>query len=103
MVVLSGDPSECGQNCGKVLLVGDNPAGAAELYTPSSSFVCTTTVTGTVASVTVPAGSVTCVNGAFVTGTIIVQPGGSLVLNGARVAGIVSQAFTGSASAGRRS
>ena len=96
MVVLSGDPGECGQHCGKVLLVGDNAEGRAALYTPSSSFVCTTTVTGTVANVTVPSGSVTCVNGALVTGSITVQPGGSLVLNGARVAGgIQSQGATG--------
>ena len=96
MVVLTGTPAQCGDNCGKVLLVGDNPAGAAALYTPSSSFVCTTTVTGTVASVNVPAGSVTCVNGATVTGAITVQPRGSLVLNGARVAGgISSQGSTG--------
>ena len=87
----------CGQNCGKALLVGDNATGAAELYTPASSFACTTTVTGTVASITVPAGSVTCVNGAFVTGSITVQPGGSLVVNpGTRVVGgITSQGSTG--------
>jgi hypothetical protein len=96
MVVLTGTPAQCGENCGKVLLVGDNPAGAAELYTPSSSFVCTTTVTGTVASVNVPAGSVTCINGATVTGAVTVQPGGSVVLNGARVAGgVLSQGSTG--------
>lgn len=96
MVVLAGAAANCGENCGKVLLVGDNAAGAAELYTPSSSFACTTTVTGTVASVNVPAGSVTCVNGAFVTGAITVAPGGSLVLNGARVGGgISSQGSTG--------
>ncbi len=53
-------------------------------------------MTGTVADVNVPAGSVTCVNGATVTGAITVQPGGSLVLNGARVAGgISSQGSTG--------
>ena len=97
MVVLAGTPAQCGQNCGKVLLVGDNPAGAAALYTPASSFVCTTTVTGTVADVVVPAGSVTCVNGAFVTGSITVQPGGSLVVNpGTRVVGgITSSGSTG--------
>jgi hypothetical protein len=97
MVVLAGTPAQCGQNCGKVLLVGDNAAGAAALYTPASSFVCTTTVTGTVASVTVPDGSVTCVNGASVMGSITVQPGGSLVVNpGTRVVGgISSQGSTG--------
>jgi hypothetical protein len=96
IVVLAGAPAQCGDNCGKVLLVGDNPDGAAALYTPSSSFVCTTIVTGTVASVTVPAGSVTCVNGATVNGAITVQPGGSLVLNGARVGGgVISQGSTG--------
>ncbi|MDQ4069441.1 MAG: hypothetical protein M3203_08225 [Actinomycetota bacterium] len=96
MVVLLGDPSECGQNCGKVLLVGDNPTGAAELYTPSSSFVCTTTITGEVGNVVVPSGSVTCINGGFVTGSITVERGGSLVLNGARVmGGITSQGSTG--------
>jgi hypothetical protein len=97
MVVLTGTPAQCGQNCGKVLLVGDNPAGAAALYTPASSFACTTTVTGTVADVVVPAGSVTCVNGAFVTGSITVQPGGSLVVNpGTRVVGgITGQGSTG--------
>lgn len=97
MVVLGGTPAQCGQNCGIVLLAGDNPAGAASLYRPASSFACTTTVTGTVADVTVPAGSVTCVNGAFVTGSITVQPGGSLVVNpGTRVVGgITSQGSTG--------
>lgn len=96
MVVLTGGPAVCGQNCGKVLLVGDNPTGAAELYTPSSSFVCTTTITGTVASVNVPGGGVTCLNGATVNGAVTVQPGGSLVLNGARVAGgITSHGSTG--------
>jgi hypothetical protein len=97
IVVLAGTPAQCGQNCGKVLLVGDNPAGAAALYTPASSFACTTNVTGTVANITVPAGSVTCVNGAFVTGSITVQPGGSLVVNpGTRVVnGITSQGSTG--------
>lgn len=97
MVVLAGTPAQCGQNCGKALLVGDNAAGAAALYTPASSFACTTTVTGTVANIIVPAGSVTCVNGALVTGSITVQPGGSLVLNpGTRVAGgITSQGSTG--------
>jgi hypothetical protein len=97
IVVLTGTAAQCGQNCGKVLLVGDNNAGAAALYTPASSFVCTTTVTGTVADVVVPAGSVTCVNGAFVTGSITVQPGGSLVVNpGTRVVGgIVSTGSTG--------
>jgi hypothetical protein len=97
IVVLAGTPAQCGQNCGKVLLVGDNAAGAAALYTPASTFVCTTNVTGTVASVTVPAGSVTCVNGALVTGSITVQPGGSLVVNaGTRVVGgITSQGSTG--------
>ncbi|HEX2046174.1 MAG TPA: kelch repeat-containing protein [Acidimicrobiales bacterium] len=94
MVVLSGDAGECGQNCGKVLLVGDNPQGAAELYTPA--FLCTTTVTGEVGNVTVPTGSVTCVNDAFVAGSITVQPGGSLVLTNSRVTGgVLSQGSTG--------
>jgi len=98
-VVLAGTAPQCGQNCGKVLLVGDNAAGAAALYTPSSSFVCTTTVTGTVVNVTVPAGSVTCVNGALVTGSVTVEPGGSLVVNpGTRVVG----GITGSGSTGIR-
>ncbi|HET7719210.1 MAG TPA: kelch repeat-containing protein [Acidimicrobiales bacterium] len=97
MVLLTGTAAQCGQICGKALLVGDNAAGAAALYTPASSFVCTTTVTGTVANVVVPAGSVTCVNGAFVTGSITVQPGGSLVVNpGTRVVGgITSTGSTG--------
>jgi hypothetical protein len=97
IVVLTGTPAQCGQNCGKVLLVGDNAAGAAALYTPASSFVCTTTVTGTVANVVVPAGSVTCVNGALVAGSITVQPGGALVVNpGTRVVGgITSSGSTG--------
>lgn len=96
-VLLTGTPAQCGQNCGKVLLAGDNAAGAAALYTPASSFACTTTVTGTVANVVVPAGSVTCINGALVTGSITVQPGGSLVVNpGSRVVGgITSQGSTG--------
>lgn len=83
------DPQICGQHCGKVLVVGDNSAGAAELYTPGSVSLaaCTTTITTTTASVTVPAGSVTCVNGALVPGPVTVQPGGALVLNGARVGG----------------
>jgi 5'-nucleotidase len=96
MVVLLGDPSECGQNCGKVLLVGDNAQGRAALYTPASSFVCTTTVTGQSGPVTVPSGSVTCVNNASVTGAITVEPGGSLVLTNSRVTGgVVSQGSTG--------
>jgi hypothetical protein len=96
MVVLLGDPSECGQNCGKVLLVGDNPEGRAALYTPASDFVCTTTVTGSVGHVDVPDGSVTCVENATVNGSITVQPGGSLVLTNSRVTGGVSaQGSTG--------
>lgn len=96
IVVLSGTSAQCGDNCGKALLVGDNPSGAAALYTPSSSFVCTTIVTGSVASVTVPAGSVTCINGATVAGAVTVQPGGSVVLNGARInGGVVSNGATG--------
>ena len=96
-VVLAGTPAQCGQNCGTVLLVGDNAAGAAALYTPASTFACTTTVTGTVADVVVPAGSVTCVNGALVTGSITVQPGGSLVVNPGTgvVGGITSTGSTG--------
>jgi hypothetical protein len=96
IVVLTGTPAQCGDNCGKLLLVGDNPSGAAALYTPSSSFVCTTVVTGSVASVDVPPGSVTCVNGATVAGAVTVRPGGSVVLNGARAnGGVVSNGSTG--------
>jgi hypothetical protein len=83
------DPRVCGTNCGKVLVVGDNPNGAADLYTPGtvSLATCTTTVTGPSGSVTVPAGSVTCVTGAQVTGSITVQPGGALVLTNSMVTG----------------
>ncbi len=41
-VVLSANPwtfqfgAACGANCGKVLVAGNNPAGAAELYTPTA-------------------------------------------------------------------
>jgi len=83
------DPRVCGNNCGKVLVVGDNAAGAADLYTPAAVplTTCTTTVTGSSGSVVVPAGSVTCVNGAQVTGSITVQPGGALVLTASMITG----------------
>ena len=83
------DPRVCGTNCGKVLVVGDNPSGAAELYTPAhvSLSTCTTTVTGASGNVTVPAGSVTCVSNAQVNGSITVQPGGALVLTDSTVIG----------------
>ncbi len=81
------DPAVCGSNCGKVLVVGDNAAGAAALYTPAdvSLAVCTTTVTGESGPVVVPAGQVTCINNATVTGSVTVQPGGALVMNAAKV------------------
>jgi len=81
------DPAVCGSNCGKVLVVGDNPTGAAELYTPAdvSLTACTTTVTGDSGPVVVPAGQVTCINNATVVGSVTVQPGGALVMNGAKV------------------
>jgi len=85
----SFDPRVCGANCGKVLVVGDNATGAADLYTPAavSLTVCTTTVTGSSGPVTVPAGSVTCVTDAQVTGAVTVRPGGALVLTRSKVSG----------------
>lgn len=104
-VVLSADPRSfrfdprvCGRNCGKVLVVGDNGAGAAELYTPAdvSLAACTTTVTGAAGPVVAPAGQVTCVTNATVSGSVTVQPGGALVLTGTKVSGgVVSQGAAG--------
>lgn len=92
------DPRICGDNCGKVLVVGDNAARAADLYTPAavSLATCTTTVTGPSGPVTVAAGSVTCVTNAQVTGSITVQPGGALVLTSSRItAGVQSTGAAG--------
>jgi hypothetical protein len=92
------DSRECGDNCGKVLVVGDNPTGAAELYTPAavSLSVCTTTITGSTGPVVAPAGQVTCVTNAVVSGSVTVQPGGALVMSGTRVfAGVVSNGAAG--------
>lgn len=81
------DPRVCGTDCGKVLVVGDNPTGAADLYTPADVplAACTTTVTGPSGSIVVAPGSVTCVTGAQVTGSITVQPGGALVLTNSSI------------------
>jgi 5'-nucleotidase len=104
-VVLSADPRSfkfdprvCGRNCGKVLVVGDNPSGAADLYTPAavSLAACTTTVSGASGPVVAPAGQVTCVTNATVSGPVTVQPGGALVLTGSTVTGgVVSQGAAG--------
>jgi hypothetical protein len=92
------DPRVCGTNCGKVLVVGDNPSGAADLYTPAavSLAVCTTTVTGGSGPVVARAGQVTCVTNATVTGTVTIEPGGALVMTGSTVSGgVISQGAAG--------
>lgn len=53
---------------------------------PGTPAVCTTTLTGTQAGVTVTQG-VTCLNGATVSGDVVVRDGGSIVVTGGRIGG----------------
>ena len=92
------NPQVCGDNCGKVLVVGDNPTGAAELYMPAqvSLAACTTTITGSTGPVVVPTGQVTCITNALVEGSVEVRTGGALVITNSRVSGgVLSQGAAG--------
>lgn len=80
-----------GSGSGSVVAVyGGDGNYLASTSTPATATVgCTTTITGTVNSLIVAPGTITCVIGGQVDGTVVVAPGGTLDLQNATVLGSI--------------